>query len=331
MGYEVDLFPAHAGGAAAVVRWGVPGNYRVMVYDGGDRASGLQVVKHVRDHCFTSHVDYVVCSQPDFAHIEGLELVFERLSIGSFWIHRPWMHSRCTLPPDTSIGRQLEQRALARRIPVHEPFAGAVIGPFTVLSPNRSWYIDLLLPALGRPQPLFAGLTLADAARWARLATAAFGDRWDYEPLPHTPNSLPKDEASAVLYGEFEGHGVLLTSDAGIRAMSAACNLAEQLGLALPSNLHLLQVPGRGRPDHLSSRLLDRLVGERLPRAQREGTRTAFMSAPAGAPPLGYRVVADALLRRGVRSYLTQGKQLHHGCDMPERGWVPAIQVGTKR
>lgn len=324
MGYEVDLFSACTGAAAVVVRWGVPGNYRIMVYDGGDRASGLAVVKHVRDQGLTNHVDYLVCSQPDFAHIEGLELVFDRLSIGSFWLHRPWLHTHRTLPPDTSIGRQLEQRALERRIPVHEPFAGAVIGPFTVLSPHRNWYLEQLLPKFGYPQPLLAGLTLADAARWARLASAGFGSRWDYEPLPHTPTSLPKDESSVVLYGEFEGFGVLLTGDAGMRALGHACSFAEHLGLALPSNLRLMQVPGRGRPDHLSSRLLDRLVGEPLPRTQREATRTAFVSAPPGTPPLGYRVLAEALRRRGVGSHLSQGTQLHHAYADEGHGAAPA-------
>ncbi|OUL98006.1 hypothetical protein [Variovorax sp. JS1663] len=332
MSYEVDFFAARTGGAAIAVRWGAPGNYRLLVYDGGTRASGLELVKHIREHCQSKHVDYVVCSQPDYTHAEGLELVFERLSIGALWMHRPWRHSRRVMPPGISIGRRLEQLALDRRIPIHEPYAGAAVGPFTVLSPNRSWYMEQLLPAFGRPQPLLAGLTLADAARWARLVSAGFGSRWDYEPLPHNPRTNAEDESSAVLYGEFESRGVLLTGDAGIRALSHACACAEQLGLAVPSNLRMMQVPGRGGPHHLSSVVLNRLVGERLPRAQRHGIhfKTAFMSAPPGAPPLGYRVVADALQRRGVFSYLTQGTQLYHAHEMPDRGWGPAMRVGVK-
>lgn len=163
------------------------------------------------------------------------------------------------------LAQRLEQLALARRIPVYEPFAGSLIGPFTVLSPNRSWYVGGLLPAFGTALPRAAGLTLADLARWVRLAGAGIGACWDFEPLPQDPATRAEDESSVVLYGEFEGRGVLLTSNAGIRALSDACTLAEHLDLNLPSNLRLMQVPDQGNPDNLSSRVLDRLVGERQP------------------------------------------------------------------
>ena len=56
---------------------------------------------------------------------------------------------------------------------MHEPFAGAVIGPFTVLSPNRSWYVEGLLPAFGTALPRGAGLTLAcGSGACAALVTA---------------------------------------------------------------------------------------------------------------------------------------------------------------
>lgn len=332
MGYEVDFFAGATGGAAMIVRWGTPGNYRLMVFDGGTQGTGTELVKHIREHCGTKHVDFVVCSQPNTAHADGLEMVFERCSIGFLWMHRPWTYGLRELPSDTGIGRRLEQLALKRKIRIHEPYAGATIGPFTVLSPNREWYLEELLPLFARPRPLLAGLTLADAARWARLASAGFGSRWDYEPLPHRPSSTPEDESGAVLYGEFEGRGLLLTGDAGLRALTHSCACADQLGLAVRTNMRLMQVPGHGGAQQLSSVVLDRLVGERLPRAQRQGVhhKTAFMSAPPGKPPLGSRVVADALSRRGVFSYLSQGRQLYHAHEMPDRGWGPAMRIGEK-
>jgi hypothetical protein len=189
--------------------------------------------------------------------------------------------------------------------------------------------VEGLLPAFGTTLPRGAGLTLADAARWVRLASAGMGSRWDFEPLPRDAATSAEDESSVVLYGEFEGRGVLLTSNAGIRALSDASTFAEHLGLGLPTNLRLMQVPNDGKPDHLSSRVLDRLVGERQPRDRREYTKTAFMSAPHDSLPMGYRIVTDALKRRGALTFLSQGTQLHHAYDMPQRSWYPAKPMGA--
>ncbi|PNG58655.1 MULTISPECIES: hypothetical protein [unclassified Variovorax] len=328
VGYEVDFFPAEGGGTAILVRWGMPGNYKLLVCDGGTRDSAQRLVQHVRTYCLSSHVDYVVSSHPDARHAEGLELILERLSVGELWVHRPWAHTERTWT-GMATAQKLEKLALARQVPVHEPFAGAVIGPFTVLSPNRSWYVEGLLPAFGTALPRGAGLTLADAARWVLLASAGMGSRWDFEPLPRDAATSAEDESSVVLYGEFEGRGVLLTSNAGIRALSDASTFAEHLGLGLPMNIRLMQVPNEGKPDHLSSRVLDRLVGERQPREQREYTKTAFMSAPQNSLPMGSRIVTDALKRRGVLTFLSQGTQLHHAYDMPERSWYPAKPMGA--
>lgn len=328
MGYEVDLFPGADGGAAIVVRWGALDNYRLLVYDVGTPAAAQQLVKHIREQCLTSHVQHVVIPHPNRRHAGGLEVVLDQLSVGELWMHRPSTHTDRVSEAGT-VARKLEELALAREIPLHEPFAGAVIGPFTVLSPSRSWYVEGLLPAFEAALPPASGPTLADAARWIRLASAAVGSRWDVEVLPRDPATSAEDESSAVLYGEFEGRGVLLTSHAGVRALSDACTFAEYLGLGLPSNLRLMQVPNDGKPDHLSSRVLDRLVGERLPREQRHFTKTAFMSAPRDAPPMGYKIVTDALMRRGVLSFQTQGPQLHHAHEMPHRDWLPAGPVGV--
>ena len=194
LGYEVDFFPAAAGGGAAVVvRWGTPGDYRVLVYDGGTLASARLLVQHVREQCLTSHVDYVVSAHPDPKHAEGLELILERLSIGELWMHRPWTHTDRSWKA-MAVCRKVEELALARQIPVQEPFAGALVGPFTVLSPNRSWYVEGLLPAFGKAPSPAAGMTLADAARWIRLASGSVGSRWDCEALPR--NSAKTSRAS---------------------------------------------------------------------------------------------------------------------------------------
>ena len=95
-GYEIDLLAVGSGersGDAICVRYGTPGNYRVMIYDGGTRESGENLVRHVREHYGTNYVDFVVCSHPDADHASGLTTVLENMTVGALWMHRPWMYS----------------------------------------------------------------------------------------------------------------------------------------------------------------------------------------------------------------------------------------------
>ncbi|WP_077002325.1 hypothetical protein [Variovorax sp. KK3] len=333
MNYEVDHFPIcmRSGGAIAV-RWGVHGAYKVLVYDGGSLECCREVAIHIQFRWCTTHVDHVVCSRSDLSRTHGLEALFERFSIGALWMHRPWVHANRTLPPEVQAAFRIELLAQTRDVPIHEPYAGTRIGPFTVLSPHRTWYMDHLLPAFSRLRPLLGGLKPAALAQWARLDCARLGQRWDWEPLPRASDAHPREESTAVLYGEFGRRGVLLTGDAGIRALHHACDFAEHFQLDIPRNLRLLQVPGQGKPSHLSSRVLDRLVGRPLPRDQRDDpTRTAFIAAPAGAPPFGYRVVTDALRRRGFKCMLAEGQRLHHGFHMPDRKRSPVARFMARR
>ena len=88
MGYEVDFLPVEAGGAAICVRWGTPGNYKVLVYDGGTVDSGEHLVRHVESHYMTSRVDYVVSSHPACDHSAGLAVVLRKLRVGELWMRR---------------------------------------------------------------------------------------------------------------------------------------------------------------------------------------------------------------------------------------------------
>ena len=53
IGCEIDFLPVGNGdksGDAIAVRYGYPGNYKVMVYDGGTKESGEALVEHIRKH-----------------------------------------------------------------------------------------------------------------------------------------------------------------------------------------------------------------------------------------------------------------------------------------
>ena len=130
-----------------------------------------------------------------------------------------------------------------------------------------------------------------------------------------------ENESSAVLYGEFDGRGVLLTGRAGVQALDAAATFAENLGIDLPSKLCLLQAPNAGSPDHVATKVLDRIVGRNKPPSERKYTKSAFVSISTEARQRVSRALAEALNRRGAASFATQGLSLHHRYEMPDRGW----------
>ena len=117
-------------------------------------------------------------------------------------MHRPWAYSagllnrfrdhrftagglESRLREALDAAHELEEIAVAGRIPISEPFQGAVIGPFIVLSPERDWYLRELVPNFERTpeakRPL-AGLlgplfrAAADAASW--IAESLNSRRW---------------------------------------------------------------------------------------------------------------------------------------------------------
>jgi len=325
MGYEVDFLPVRSGGAAISVRWGRPGNYKVLVYDAGTAVSGEQMVAHIEKLYMTSHVDYVVSSHPASDHMGGLAVVLAKLTVGELWMQRPWACSR-RLRSTMAPARTLEKLATARGIPVYEPFAGANIGPFVVLSPGHDWYMDALLPAFGAQpgnSPKSAALPFAKFREFVH-SLDHWTRRYPRERLRPDAATTAENESSAVLYGEFDGRGVLLTGRAGVRALDAAASFAELLGIDLPSRLCLLQAPNAGSLDHVSTKVLDRIVGQSKPQSQRRYTKSAFISISVDARQRLSRALAEALNRRGAISFVTQGMSLHHWHEMPDRGWYRA-------
>lgn len=173
-GYEIDFLPVGNGersGDAIAVRYGSSATgYVVMVVDGGTNESGEAIVELVRRHYRTNHVNYVVNTHPDADHASGLAVVLNSLSVGQLWMHQPWLHSSEMLHLFRS-GR-LTSSGLARRtrealgaawdlakvakrhnVQVREPFQGAQIGAFRVLSPEREWYKTLVSQFRDTPQP----------------------------------------------------------------------------------------------------------------------------------------------------------------------------------
>lgn len=351
-GIEIDFLPVGSGersGDAICIRWGTPGNYKVMVYDGGIQESGQLVVQHIKTHYGTTHVDYVVNSHPDNDHASGLSVVLEQLSVGELWMHQPWNYSEeiCHYFHDgritsDSLAARLQQKMRAaynleklaeeKGIPVHEPFAGALIGIFRVLSPDKDRYVHELIPEFEKSPALkedtVAGLLLKlmdSAGELVKRAVSYVAEQWGDEYLPEDVETSAENESSVVLFAEVQQKGWLLTGDAGIQTLRKAAECAAVWGIDISRQVHLAQIPHHGSRRNVSSETLDLLIGARRSPADGQAQRYAVASAAKEAPTHPKKRVVNAFVRRGFQVCTTKGQTVRYGVGMPNRpGWSTA-------
>lgn len=348
-GYEVDFLPVGNGdksGDAIVLRYGEPENYKVMVVDGGTKESGQKLVDHIKTHYGTTHVDYLVNTHPDADHASGLEVVLEQLTVGEVWVHRPWEYAeeirhwfkdgRITdeslanrLKDLLSHAYRLEELADEKGVPVYEPYAGAKIGDFYVLSPGQDWYLDLV-PQFNKT-PEARSISMAEAMKSFGLQAlekvAAWADEyWHIETLSEDGETSCENESSVILYGNLDGRGVLLTGDAGIQALEKAVDYASGLGFDLVTS-QFIQVPHHGSRNNVSPSILDRFVGAKVAQGT-ASTKIAFVSASKDSEVHPRKVVTNAFLRRGANVHQTKGESKRHSHNMPNReGWIASTPI----
>lgn len=353
VGYEIDFLPVGNGsrsGDAIAVRYGSPGSYKVMVYDGGTKESGQALVDHIKAYYGTERVDYVVNSHPDGDHASGLSVVLEQVEVGELWMHRPWEYSaeirdyfkdgRIT---DNSLAERLkekmgaayalEQLATEKGIPIFEPFQGSKIGDFEVFSPEKDWYVHELIPQFAKSPEQKAESTMSFTAamnsikEMARKAVEWVAEHWHIESLREDVKTSAENESSVILHGVIDGRGILFAGDAGVQALHAAADYAEWLGISIPSTLKFSQIPHHGSRNNVSTTALDRIWGTR--KASDDGIQTisAFVSVAKESNTHPRKAVTNAFIRRGCRVIETRGDTKYHWHNMPSRGWYPASTI----
>lgn len=349
-GYEIDFLPVGNGersGDAICVRYGTPGHYKVMVYDGGTKESGENLVKHIREHYGVDHVDYVVCSHPDADHASGLSVVLENLTVGELWMHRPWEYSsvirqyfkdgRITdnslaerLKDKMSAAYALEKLATEKGIPLYEPFQGEQIGAFHVTSPERDWYVHTLIPDFAKSPEKKDMVAFTESSVLKAMydtvknMVAGVAESWGIETLREGVCTSAENESSVVLVGEIAERKVLLTGDAGIQALVATADYAEARGVSLPDAVKFIQVPHHGSRNNVSPSVLDRLIGKKKQSADSEIRMTAFVSAAQSSETHPRKMVINGFLRRGAKVIPTKGQAIWHHYKMGTRsGWNP--------
>lgn len=358
MDYEIEVHPVGDGtkaGDAISVRYNDNGVYRVIVVDGGTTECGQKLVEHIKFHYGENTViDHMVSTHPDNDHASGLREVMKAFTVENLWIHGIWHHAAEMQPyfeegwsvadlekairDAYPIVDELIELATSNGTRVYEPFAGAQIGPFTVLSPSKYAYIRLV-PQFRRTPPANQEALEADDfwlgtkkqgllsqifEKAAAAVASWIAETWDVELLREHPTTAAENETSTVLFGQFDERTALLTADAGVNGLTWACRYADQLGLAR-QRPNLVQVPHHGSRSNVSPSVLDCLLGPKLP-AGTAPTRTAVVSCPKDDEKHPRKMVVNAFMRRGYAVGKTQGRYFrsHHG-NMPARSnEVPA-------
>ncbi|MGE4063626.1 MAG: ComEC/Rec2 family competence protein [Rhodospirillaceae bacterium] len=354
MAYEIEFLPVGNGdcsGDAIVLRYtDADGQWRVMVIDAGYEETGERVCQHIRRWYGTEHVDFVVSSHPDNDHMSGLRVVLKEMSVGELWMHIPRVHAqeiaglfasrRWSLEGLTEALTQaypyveeLVDLAVAQGTAIYLPFAGSQIGAFTVLSPGRSMYLGLLPQFRDTPAPdrqllqQFGHWISAVGKRVAQAIRYVVRENYATETLREGGITSAENESCVVLYGKLDGRGVLFTADAGLNALTAAADFAEERGIVIREGLRFFQVPHHGSRNNVSPSILDRLVGPWVPEGQSRPV-SCYISAGEDDETHPRRVVVNALVRRGLHPTVTKGsiKRAYHG--LPQReGWVTASSL----
>jgi beta-lactamase superfamily II metal-dependent hydrolase len=355
---EVEFLPVGDGekaGDSIVIRYGEDNDYNVMVVDGGTLEAGEKMVEHIHSEFPQVQViEHVVLTHADADHASGLRKLFGEFEIRTLWMHVPWVHALeakhlfqdKTLSDDKlskkikdeyDILSELWDLAVEHGTQIRYPFAGAQIGPFIVLSPTKAAYLHLLPQFERTPEPDQALLEKqnmwigkAGPKNWlAKLYEKAISwafETYENETLRDGQTTSASNESSAILYGDFDGHRILLTGDAGINALWWACDIADQLKLQL-QNFTFVQIPHHGSRNNVGPMILNRLIGPIRPR-DRERHFSAFASTPKDDSKHPRKVVLNAFNRRGARVSITQGgKRVYWGGFQPRANYTSLTPI----
>jgi beta-lactamase superfamily II metal-dependent hydrolase len=330
MMYEIEFHRVGEGensGDAICLRYLDGESWRIGVVDGGYEESGQRLADHVRTHYQTDVVDFVISTHPDNDHMSGLRTVLRELRVKELWMHVPWVHAaaiqhlfqsrRWQLPNlEAEIRRsyphvqELLELSAKKATDVYEPFAGARIGPFTVLSPTKPMYEGLLPQFRDTPrcdQPLLALLghwVTGVGRRVARRLDKIIQEDWYTETLREGGTTAAENESSVVLLGHFGDRRVLLTGDAGLVALRTAKETADTLHLQM-ARPHHFQLPHHGSRNNISPSALNFIVG---PPVEIGISNTVQVIVSAGALDSHHprQVVVNALERRGCKPWSTK-------------------------
>jgi beta-lactamase superfamily II metal-dependent hydrolase len=356
MTIELDFFPVGSGnnsGDAIVVRYGDGVSAQIVVIDGGYEETGKRVCAHIQQIFGVTRINDLVSTHPDNDHMSGLRIIMETMDVDRLWMHAPFNRADAILPLFRNrrwlvenLRTELRQAYpfveelldLARKkgTCVYEPFQGQAIGPFAVLSPTPDMYRGLLPQFRNTPRPDFDMLqTLGHwitgvGRRIAQFIIKDVAEDWHTETLREGGITAAENESSVVLYGRGRFGGILLTADAGLRALQTAFNYAQPRGVAFQNDLWIFQVPHHGSRNNIAPSYLNAYLGPILAAGQQSSVH-CIVSAGAEDEDHPRDVVVNALVRRGGQVSVTRRTIVNFTDGSRRAGWGNAVQKESLR
>lgn len=329
-------------GDAISLRYKLNDTIYIHVIDGGFQETGETVENHINYfYGMPTFIDHVVATHPDGDHTGGLRTILDSYEIGTLWMLRPWTYadelidrfSRFT-NVDNLIKRlkelypniaELEKIATEKNIEIAEPFQGAEIGIFHVLAPSKERYLDLIVSSNKTPESVDeeqlsrAGALMRALAEVAAKGVSYIRAAWGEEVFSPEETSA-ENEMCIVQYAYMCDKRILLTADAGRASLSEAANFAEQSGLSLPG-IDCIQVPHHGSRHNVSTEILDRWLGNRLPEKPAIGEElfSAIISAAKQDLDHPRKAVIRAFIHRGAEVSNTKNQNICFSIYAPMR------------
>ena len=347
--FEIDFLDVEAdnSGDAIPLRYSIDGIERVHVTDGGFQDTGDKIIEHIKNYYDDpSTIDAVIVSHSANDHTGGIRKVLKDCNVSELWMLRPWLYAdelidrfanftkvenlRRELKESYSDIAELEEIAEEEDIPIFAPFQGEKIGEFTVLAPTKERYLDLVVESDKTPEATEASARslLERGVTFIGEIVASVRAAWGEETFSPAGTSA-ENEMCVVQYAQLCERRILLTADAGRDALTEAADYAPSINLTLPG-IDRFQVPHHGSRRNVSSEILDRWLGEKLPEQPEEGDETfsAIISASKEDEDHPRKSVIRACIHRGAKVVSTEGSDLCTSRNAPVRtGWGTAPRL----
>jgi beta-lactamase superfamily II metal-dependent hydrolase len=347
---EIDYLAVGDGtrsGDAIALRYGVfeNGEWKsqyVMTIDGGNKNTGEQLVKHIKEIYKTSVVNCAILTHPDGDHASGMKVIVESLDVKAILMHRPWRHRKDlsdsvvdgrvtadsltdTLKEAYRYAHEIEEVAIKRKIEITAPHQGFYfhhgddVPMLRILAPGKDFYLDLIRQS-GKTPEMEAEEIIEKNVEFSEDKKEVDEDmRFETENLTeeHGETSAENDMSLIILL-EVAGRRVLFTGDAGTMGLYKAIEYSVKNKIDL-TTLDVFHVPHHGSRRNLSKGILKYI-----------SAKQAYISCAAkGAPSHPSAIVTNALIRRKMKPYCTQGRGLRYfTSNLGQRqGWGSATEI----
>lgn len=342
MAYELDYIPVgegDKGGDCIAFRFWDPqvgiSSQKVIIIDGGFKDSAESLVSHINTYYGTNKVDIVISTHPDMDHTSGLITILEKMNVSNLVMHLPWNHAsdikkqfannRVTvtgvkkdLEESLVYASELEDIATKKGITIHEPFAGttAFEGVLHFLGPTKEYYQSLLPHFKGAPDPATTIGLLGMVKKTGESISQKVQDFLHINHLDDEDSTSPENNTSTIILIQVDGHKLLLTGDAGKRAIENAINYAYSQKISL-NDLMLFDVPHHGSKRNLGKTMMDHI-----------NAQYAYISAPKDSEKHPSFKVTNHLIKKGMKTFVTQGRHIYHFHGVPIRdGWSSLTEL----